>query len=355
MNPLATRQHALAPKTGVLLINLGTPDAPTAPAIRSYLRQFLGDPRVVEIPRPIWLIILNLFVLPLRPRRLVHAYASVWTEAGSPLMAISRQQAAALEARLGLPVALAMTYGQPSIETGLAELEAAGARRIIVLPLYPQYSGSTTAAAFDALFARLRQRRWMPELRTVGSYHDHPAYIAALENSVRRHWAEQGRGEHLLISFHGVPQRYVELGDPYYCHCQKTARLLAEALELKAGDYSVTFQSRFGKTPWVQPYTDETIVALAGRGLKRLDVICPGFSADCLETLEEVSQRYGEEFLKAGGERLAYIPALNAHPEHIEALAGVLAPLLGDASWPMLDPAQIAERAQAALPGFSGG
>ncbi len=337
MNELARRTHATTPRTGVLLVNLGTPEAPTISAIRRYLAQFLADPRVVEIPRLIWLPILYLFVLSLRPKRLTQAYASIWTDEGSPLLAISQRQAeglcAALKREHGreIPVSLAMTYGVPGIPTALAALESENVRRIVVLPMYPQYSGSTTAAAFDAIFAQMRGRRWVPELRTIGSYHDHPAYIAALENSVRRHWQSQGRGDHLLISFHGIPQRYVELGDPYYCQCQKTARLLAEALALNSEEHSVSFQSRFGRTPWVQPYTDSKIVELAQRGVRQLDSICPGFSADCLETLEEVSIRYGEEFRAAGGDALRYIPALNDHPEHIEALSGILAPLLRDA------------------------
>lgn len=363
MNELARRSHATAPKTGVLLINLGTPDAPTVPAIRRYLAPFLGDRRVVEVPRLIWLPILWLFILPFRPKRLAHAYASVWTDDGSPLMAISKRQATALEAGLAanlgsrVPVALAMNYGEPGIERGLSELEAQGVRRIVVLPLYPQYSGSTTAASFDAVFAAMGRRRWIPELRTIGSYHDHPSYITALANSVRRHWAEQGRGDHLLMSFHGVPQRYVENGDPYHCHCQKTARLLAESLELAPGAYTVSFQSRFGKAPWVQPYTDAAIVRLAQSGVRRLDTICPGFAADCLETLEEVSLRYGEDFRAAGGEALRYIPALNDHPEHIEALRAVLAPLLDANLIPAEAPeaaAQRAARAEALEPAFYG-
>jgi len=363
MNELASRGHAATPRTGVLLINLGTPDAPTLSAIRRYLAQFLADPRVVEIPRAIWLPILYLFVLPFRPKRLAHAYASVWTDAGSPLLAISIRQIAALKTALAahtghdVPVALAMTYGQPSIHQGLAELEAQGVRRVIVLPMYPQYSGSTTSAAFDGVFDELRKLRWVPELRTINAYHDHPSYLAALENSVRRHWSEQGRGDHLMMSFHGVPQGYVEKGDPYFCHCQKTARLLGEALGLTRDDYTVTFQSRFGKAPWVQPYTDEAVLRLAQRGIRKLDVICPGFAADCLETLEEVSLRYGEDFVKAGGEAMRYIPALNDHPEHIEALIAVLAPLLDNNLFAPVSADELrarAERAAAALPAFYG-
>ncbi len=363
MNELARRSHAATPKTGVLLLNLGTPDTPTPSAIRRYLAQFLADPRVVEIPRVIWLPILYLFVLPFRPKRLAHAYGLVWTDEGSPLLAISKKQAIALRTRLAaeygrdVPVALAMTYGTPSIAQALAELETQDVRRIAVLPLYPQYSGSTTAAAFDAVFAETRKRRWLPELRTIGSYHDHPSYIAALQNSVRRHWQTQGRGDHLLMSFHGVPQRYIEQGDPYYCHCQKTARLLAESLELGADDYTVAFQSRFGKAAWVQPYTDATIVQLAQRGVKRLDTLCPGFAADCLETLEEVSLRYAADFLAAGGAALRYIPALNAHSEHVDALVGILAPLLNEGLMPRAEETESTariERAATLAPVFYG-
>lgn len=354
MNELARRSHSASPRTGVLLVNLGTPDAPTVPAIRRYLAQFLADPRVVEIPRLIWLPILYLLVLPLRPRRLAHAYASIWGEDGSPLLAIAKRQAAALQAALSsrvgqaVPVAVGMTYGQPSIAQALADLDAQGARRIVVLPMYPQYSGSTTAAVFDAVFDTLRRQRWVPDVRSIGSYHDHPSYIAALANSVRRHWAETGRGEHLLMSFHGVPQRYVELGDPYYCQCQKSARLLAEALALAPGDYTVSFQSRFGKAPWVRPYTDDLVVELAGRGIKTLDTICPGFAADCLETLEEVNLRYGADFRAAGGETMRYIRALNDHPEHIEALTAVLAPQLDGNTFAVESTVEIGARAERA-------
>jgi ferrochelatase len=322
--------HSAQANTGVLLVNLGTPDAPTAPAIRRYLKQFLSDRRVVELTPLLWQPILRGIILPFRPKRLVHAYSKIWTEQGSPLLAISRRQAEGLRRELAqalgrsVPVALGMTYGQPSIPAALAELEAQQVRRIVLLPLYPQYSCSTTAAALDALFAELNKPRWLPELRTVNSYHDDAGYIAALARSVRAHWQAKGRGEHLLLSFHGLPRKYVESGDPYYCHCQKTARLLAEALQLAPGDYSVAFQSRFGKLPWVQPYTEPVIAGLAGRGVRKLDVICPGFAADCLETLEEVALRYAESFTAAGGSELRYVPALNDSAEHLRALASIV-------------------------------
>jgi len=355
--------HRAVAQTGVLLVNLGTPEAPTPGAIRRYLAQFLADPRVVEIPRAIWLPILYLFILPLRPRRLAHAYASIWRDDGSPLLAISREQSAALRACLelkfgrGIPVALAMTYGQPSIASALAELEAQNVRRLLVLPLFPLYSGSTTAAMLDALFAQLGARRWPPELRTVNAYHDDAGYIEALADSVRSHWQRNGRGEHLLMSFHGIPQRYVQAGDPYYCQCLKTARLLAAALDLAPEDWSAAFQSRFGKAPWVQPYTDQRIRALAQEGVENLDVICPGFAADCLETLEEVALRYGADFVAAGGTALRYVPALNAEPAHIDALAGIVSRNLEGWLLPQTAATEIdarLQRAHAALPSFSG-
>lgn len=326
---LADTTHAATSRTGVLLVNLGTPDAPTPPAIRRFLAQFLADPRVVEIPRALWLPILYGFVLSLRPRRLAHPYGQIWTDAGSPLLAISKRQAEGLRTRLRkhfdieIPVELAMTYGKPGIDAGLAALEAQSARRVLVLPLYPQYSGSTTGAVMDAVFAQLKGRRWLPELRSVNSYHDDAGYITALAHSVQTHWQAHGRGEHLLMSFHGIPRGYVLAGDPYYCHCQKTARLLAETLRLEPDHWSVGFQSRFGKTPWIEPYTDTQIKALAAAGTQTLDVLCPGFSADCLETLEEVSLRYKADFLNAGGNSFRYIAALNDNDAHLDAIADI--------------------------------
>lgn len=315
--------HHLPARTGVLIINLGTPAEPTAPAIRRYLRQFLSDRRVVELWRPLWLMILYAFILPFRPGRLVHAYRKVWGAQGSPLMSISLQQERALREALGpdVEVALAMTYGEPSVEAGLTRLESAGVRRVLVLPLYPQYSGTTTAAAMDALFDALRRRRWLPEIRSIGSYHDDPAYLAALARSIEAHATAHGRSDHLLMSFHSIPRRYLEQGDPYYCQCQKTARLLAEQLRLEPGQWSISFQSRLGRQPWLMPYTDMVVTQLAKRGIKTLDVVCPGFSSDCLETLEEVAIRYAEDFQAAGGQQLRYIPALNADADHIAALA----------------------------------
>lgn len=333
MLPNAIAAHRASARVGVLLINLGTPSAPTPSAIRRYLRQFLWDQRVVELPRLPWWLILNLFILPLRPRRLAHAYASIWESGGSPLLLRSQALAAGLAQSLSeeldceIPVALGMRYGEPSVETALQNLYAAQVRRLLVLPLFPQYSASTTGSAYDAVGQNLARTRWVPELRTLNAYHDAPAYITALADSVRKHWQQHGRGEHLLLSFHGIPQRYVRKGDPYFCHCQKTARLLAAALALDETQWSLAFQSRFGRDPWVQPYTDATLEALSARGIKTLDVICPGFAADCLETLEEVAVGYRQYFANRGG-TLRYITALNDQPEHIRALTALLRPHL---------------------------
>ncbi|MGB1561266.1 MAG: ferrochelatase [Sinimarinibacterium flocculans] len=322
----ADAAHRAPSRTGILLVNLGTPDAPTAPAIRRYLGEFLGDRRVIEVPRVLWWPLLHGVILPFRSRKLVHAYSAVWTERGSPLLAIGRDQCEALQRSLGdaAVVQLAMRYGNPSIAAAFEAFDAANVRQVLVLPLYPQYSATTTAAVFDAVYAELAARRWPPSLRTIDTYHDDDGYIEALVASVRAHWDAQGRGEHLLMSFHSIPLRYFEAGDPYYCLCQKTARLLAQRLDLAAEAWSVSFQSRVGRARWLTPYTDERIAELAASGVRKLDVICPGFSADCLETLEEVSLRYGEAFVTGGGEALRYIPALNAGTAHIEALTALL-------------------------------
>lgn len=338
--------HRQQPRCGVLLVNLGTPDAATAPAIRRYLREFLSDRRVVESSRLIWLPILYAFILPFRPRKLAHTYREVWTAEGSPLLAISQRQQRALQQAVGeeLPVVLAMRYGNPSIASGLDQLERLGVRRILVLPLYPQYSATTTAAVMDRVFDLVKQRRWMPELRSIHHYHDDPRYIAALADSVQRHWQQQGRGDHLLMSFHSIPLSYFQAGDPYFCHCQKTARLLAERLGLEDGRWSVAFQSRLGRLPWLQPYTEQHVGSLAGQGVRQLDVICPGFSADCIETLEEIALRYAETFREAGGSALRYIPALNDDPQHVAALQALVQRNLQGWGYEPLDPAGIDAR-----------
>lgn len=322
--------HGKSECTGVLLVNLGTPDAPDKPSLRRYLKEFLSDPRVVEIPRLLWYPILHGIILNTRPAKSAEKYKSVWTADGSPLMAISLQQQKALqremEIRFNGPVKieLAMRYGNPSIPAGLRKLKEAGARRILVLPLYPQYCAATNATTFDKVFDELKRWRWLPELRLVNHYHDHPAYIEALADSVLQHWQHHPRGQLLIMSFHGIPKRNLLLGDPYHCECHKTARLLAAALNLRPTEYRVTFQSRFGKAEWLQPYTDKTLQTLPQEGIKHVDVICPGFAADCLETLEEIQEENREYFIHAGGEQYHYIPALNANPKHIQALADII-------------------------------
>lgn len=330
--------HRQADKTGVLLTNLGTPDAPEAPALRRYLREFLSDPRVVEIPRLIWLIILHGIILRVRPKRSAEAYASVWSDAGSPLLVNTQAQCTALRERLQqrygeqLEVDFAMRYGKPSVSSVVDKMLNAGVRRLLVLPLYPQYSGSTTGSTFDAVAKDFTQRRWLPHLHFVAQYHDEPAYIEALASSIREHWRVHGRADLLVLSYHGVPRRYLDQGDPYHCQCHATTRLLAQALELPEGSFRTTFQSRFGKAEWLQPYTDMTMKALPKQGIKSVQVVCPGFSSDCLETLEEIAVENRDYFIEAGGERFEYIPALNDRIEHIDALEAIVDRQL--ASWP---------------------
>ncbi len=316
-------EHGRPARLGIVLVNLGTPEAPTAAALRRYLAEFLADPRVVEIPRPFWWPILHGVVLRIRPRRSAEAYRKVWTDDGSPLMVSCQRLAAALEETLAerIPgphtVALAMRYGQPSIDSVLRRLQDEGAERLLVVPLYPQYSGATTGSVADAVFASLRRWRWVPELRLTGAYHDDPRYIDALAASIRRHWQSHGRGDRLMISFHGMPRATLEAGDPYYCQCHKTARLLAGRLELDADEWEMAFQSRFGAAEWLKPYVVERLSALPGEGIRRLTVVCPGFANDCLETLEEIAMQGRETFLAAGGDRLDYVPALNESPDHV--------------------------------------
>ncbi len=318
------------PPIGVLLTNLGTPEAPTVRAVRRYLAEFLADPRVVEAPRWAWLALLHGVILRVRPRRSAAAYAKVWTERGSPLLAISRDQREALAAVLEAAgpgryrVALAMRYGRPAIAEVLAELLEGGVRRLLVLPLYPQYSATTTASTFDALAAALAGHRRLPDLRFVAGYHDHRPYIEALAASVEERWRAGGRGERLLLSFHGLPERYRRAGDPYYDQCLATARLLGERLGLGEDGLTVSFQSRVGREAWLRPYTDELLLEWARQGIGRVQVLCPGFAADCLETLEEIAEQNAEAFTAAGGGRLEYIPALNARRDHIAALAALV-------------------------------
>ncbi|MDG4555138.1 MAG: ferrochelatase [Candidatus Competibacter sp.] len=326
--------------TGVLLTNLGTPDAPTPAALRRYLAEFLWDPRVVELPRPLWWLILHGIILRIRPARSARKYRTIWTEDGSPLLAIGRRQTAAVAAALRqqclgpVQVALGMRYGNPSIASALAGLRDTGARRLLVLPLYPQYSAATVASTFDAIAAELRRWRWLPDLRLITHYHDDPAYLDALAASIRAARAEWP-GERLLFSFHGLPKRNLLAGDPYHCECHKTARLVAERLGLHEDRWAVAFQSRFGRAEWLRPYTSELLAAWARAGVKRADVVCPGFAADCLETLEEIALENREAFLSAGGEHYRYIPALNDAPAHIEALARLI--VRHAAGWPEFD------------------
>ena len=335
-------EHGREPCTGILLTNLGTPDAPTTKDVRRYLGEFLWDRRVVEIPRALWWPILHFIILRVRPARSAEKYRLVWTEEGSPLLAISRRQAEALTERLDeacagpVKVAVAMRYGNPSISHGLRSLREAGATRLLVFPLYPQYSAATTASTFDAVARELMNWRWLPELRMINHYHDDPGYVGAVAERIRQAWSQEEPGERLLFSFHGLPRRNLLAGDPYHCECQKTARLIAERLGLAAGRWAVSFQSRFGRAEWLKPYTSELLAAWAGEGIKRVDVVCPGFSADCLETLEEIDQENRTIFLQAGGERYRYIPALNDDPGHIDALLNLI--LSHGAGWPELAP-----------------
>jgi ferrochelatase len=344
--------HGQAARTAIIWCNLGTPEAPTAPALRRYLGEFLADPRVVEIPRAIWWLILHGIILRVRPAKSAAKYATIWTDQGSPLKTISEAQAQALATRLSqrgheVAVHLAMRYGAPAVGEVVAQAKAAGAQRVLILPAYPQYSGTTTASVFDAVYDWARRTRWVPEFRFVNQYHDHPTYIQALAARVRAHWAEHGRGEHLLMSFHGVPERTLHLGDPYHCHCHKTARLLAQALDLAPEDWTLSFQSRFGKAKWLEPYTEPTAIALAQGGTRQLDVICPGFTSDCLETLEEIAGEVREAFEHAGGEQLRYIGCLNTDDAWLDAMADIAEQHLS--GWPttaQADPEQ-AQRARA--------
>lgn len=326
----ANYDHESTDSTGVLFCNLGTPDKPTTGAVRRFLREFLSDPRVVEIPRPIWWLILNLVILPFRPRHVASAYKSIWMDRGSPLMVFSEDQrdalAAELKAQTGtdIPVALGMCYGKPSIPQAMEALRKQGVRRLIILPAYPQYSGTTTAAVFDIVSRQLRRWRWIPELRTINNYHDDSRYIQALANSVQQFREKNPPAQRLLMSFHGLPEAMLLAGDPYFCQCQKTARLLAEKLGLAEDEWAISFQSRLGKAKWLQPYTDKTLEQWAHQGVKSVDVICPGFSADCLETLEEMAMQNREVFFEHGGEQYQYIPALNADDAHIHLFAGLV-------------------------------
>jgi ferrochelatase len=321
-------QHGTPQRTAVLVVNLGSPDAPTPAATRRYLAEFLSDPRVVEMPRVLWWPLLHAVILRTRPARSAAKYRTVWLPEGSPLLVYSERLAMLLLGGLGergLPVLVrhAMRYGSPSIASALDALRAEGATRILVLPLYPQYAAATTASAWDAVATWAAKARRVPEFRFVHHWGDEPAYVDALARSVRAHWMTHGRGRMLVMSFHGLPERSLRLGDPYHCECHETARLLAEALGLPSAEYRVTFQSRFGRARWLQPYTEPTLTGLAAGGLERVDVVCPGFPVDCLETLEEIGQEGRAAFLAAGGREFHYIACLNDSADGARALLAV--------------------------------
>lgn len=327
-DPEPPYSHGTPARVGILLLNLGTPDAPTAKALRPYLKQFLSDPRVVEIPRLIWWPILNGIILNTRPAKSAEKYAQIWDKEGSPLLMHTRKQATMLKGYLGtrgisVEVEFGMRYGNPSAASALEKLRARNCDRILVIPLYPQYAASSTASALDAVWQALQRMRNMPEIRTVRHYHDDPGYIAALAASVHEHWMKFGRPDKLIMSFHGIPKRSLMLGDPYHCECHKTGRLLAEALQLEKEQYMICFQSRFGRAEWLQPYFAPTLEQLGKNGTQRVDVICPGFAGDCLETLEEIAMEGKATFMAAGGNEYHYIPALNERDEWLHALSDI--------------------------------
>ena len=340
--------HGQPTRTEVLLCNLGTPDEPTPKAVRRYLAEFLSDDRVVEIPRLVWLAILHGIILRVRPARSAAKYASIWTPEGSPLRLWTDKQAALLQDRLqalghAVRVRSAMRYGSNAIATQLDAMKADGATRILVVPAYPQYSATTTASVFDAVYDWAKRTRTIPELRFVNRYDDDAGYIAALAARIQTHWQEHGRPDQLVMSFHGVPERTLHLGDPYHCECFKTARLLAQHLGLAANQYKVTFQSRLGRAKWLEPYTEPTLIALGQAGVARVDVVCPGFTSDCLETLEEINMEGRHAFLNAGGKAFHYIACLNDAPDWIEALGAISQNHLQ--GWPTQPPDEAARAA----------
>ncbi|HKT72599.1 MAG TPA: ferrochelatase [Steroidobacteraceae bacterium] len=321
-----------AERIGILLINSGTPASPEPRDVRKFLAGLLSDPRVVELPRALWLPVLYGLILPFRPARSARKYRKIWSAYGSPLLDLSERLRTELKGTLAqhllapLSLELGMLYGTgPTVPEALTRLRESGAQRILVVPMFPQYCGSTTGAAYDQVNRELRRWRWLPELRYVAEYHDYPAYIDALKTTVTQHWEARGRTQHLLVSFHGIPERYFHQGDPYFCKCQKTARLLAEELMLQDHEWSVSFQSRFGPSGWLKPYTSHVLTEMPGRGIHEVSVICPGFAVDCLETLEEIEMENRQRFTDAGGSRFDYIPALNARREHASLLASLIA------------------------------
>lgn len=330
IEPVFHDDNRPTPKVGVLLVNLGTPDEPTASALRRYLAEFLSDPRVIEIPRLLWMLILHGIILRTRPKKSAALYKKVWTSEGSPLLAISRQQQIAIQEALQetASVKLGMRYGNPSISSALRELQKEAVRKIIVLPLYPQYASPTTGSTFDAVANELKTWRWVPELHFINNYCDEPLYIEALANSLREHIEQHGKPQKIIFSYHGMPKRYLLTGDPYFCFCQKTTRLVQEKLALDKSDCITSFQSRFGYAEWLKPYTDETLASLPKEGVKNIAIVSPAFSADCLETLEELDVENRHIFLNAGGEHYHYVTALNDREDHIFMLVDKLKRLL---------------------------
>ncbi len=349
-------EHGKKERVAILMVQLGTPDSPEPAAVRRYLKQFLSDPRVVEIPKLIWSVILNGIILNTRPKKSAQKYRSIWTKEGSPLMVNSKAQATLLQGYLGerghdVIVALGMRYGNPGISQVMKQLREKNVTKLLILPMYPQYASATTATGMDEIFRELADWRNQPELRTIRSFHKDPGYISALASQVRKHWEREqaagGRADLLMLSFHGVPERSLHLGDPYHCECYVTARLLAEKLGLEPTQIKVTFQSRFGKAKWLEPYTDATLKALPGEGKTRIDVMCPGFVSDCLETLEEIAIEGKETFLHAGGKEYRYIPCVNDAPLFIKGLADLCEQHLG--AWPTrrLEPVEDRVRSEA--------
>ena len=333
--------HGQVPRTAVLFCNLGTPDSPSTADVRRFLGEFLSDHRVVEIPRILWWLILHGIILRFRPAKSAAKYASIWMPEGSPLKVWTEKQAKLLQGWLGqrgyqVPVRYAMRYGSTSIASQLDALKAQGVTRVLIVPAYPQYSATTTASLFDAVYTWAAKVRHLPELRFVNRYHDDAGYIAALAGSIQRYWATHGQPDQLVMSFHGVPERTLALGDPYHCECFKTARLLAQALGLTQLQFKVTFQSRLGRAKWLEPYTEPTLIAMGKAGVRRVDVVCPGFTSDCLETLEEISMEGREAYLHAGGKEFHYIPCLNDDPAWITALCGITQQHLS--GWPAQTP-----------------
>ena len=318
-------KHGKKEKIGILITNLGTPDKPNKEALKTYLKEFLSDPRIIEIPKLIWQAILRLIILNLRPQKSAKLYKSIWKKEGGPLLVMLKKQKRGIKKVLqnklkNIKIEIGMRYGNPSIKLGLEKLKSKSCRKILVLPLYPQYCAVTTGSTFDKVTEILRKWRWIPEIRFVNNYFEESMYIECLVKSIKESWKKSGKAQKLIFSYHGVPKKYLLKGDPYYCFCQKTTRLVAERMKLKKKDYITTFQSKFGPGEWLQPYTDKTLEELPKKGIKKIHILSPGFSSDCLETLEELEVQNKENFLSSGGERYNYIKCLNDDPQHLKML-----------------------------------